>query len=98
MQVDVHVCLLDAMTDNFPVRRSDIGPQTKPSNPPISADAQGWGVCLASFGDYLRHLRPIYGFYVHKPKYTADTLNSEFPEIVLYLKQKILAQFRGSDR
>jgi hypothetical protein len=97
MQVDVHVCLLDAMTDNFPIRRSEIGAKTVPSKPPIGADAQGWGLCLAGFGEYLHQLRPVYAFYVHKPRYTEETIDEPFPAIVLYLKQKILAQFGGED-
>lgn len=97
LQVDVHICLLDAMTDHFPIRRTDIGPTTVPSKPPIGADAQGWGSCLASFGEYLRRLRQIYGFYVHKPRYTDDTLSKPFPDIVLYLKTKLVGQFEGKD-
>lgn len=97
MQVDVHVCLLDAMTDNFPIKRSDIGANTVPSKPPIGADTQGWGICLAGFGDYLRRYRDVYAFYVHKPRYTEETIDKRFPEIVLYLKQKIIAQYNGKD-
>ncbi len=97
MQVDVHVCLLDAMTDNFPITRSEIGADTVPSKPPIGADVQGWGICLASFGDDLRRYREAYAFYVHKPRYTEETIDKRFPEIVLYLKQKVIAQYGGKD-
>lgn len=93
MQVDVQVCLLDAMTDNFPITRAEIDHKTVPSNPPIGADTQGWGICLASFVDSLHRLRPVYAFYVHKPRYTEETINKPFSDIVAYLKQKILAQF-----
>jgi hypothetical protein len=98
MQVDVHVCLQDAMTDNFPIKRPEIGADTVPSKPPIGADAQGWGICLASFGEYLRQCREIYKFYVHKPRYTGETIDKTFPDIVLYLTQKILDQFNGKDK
>jgi hypothetical protein len=97
MQVDTHVCLLDAMTDNFPIKRSEIGAKTVPSKLPIGADAQGWGICLAGFREYLHQRRPIYAFYVHKPRYTEETIDEPFPAIVLYLKQKILAQFGGEE-
>lgn len=97
MQVDVHVCLLDAMTDKFPIERSEIGSKTVPSKPPIEADSGGWGPCLAAFGEYLKQLRPVYAFYVHKPRYTQETIDKPFPDIVLYLKQKVLAQFLGNE-
>jgi hypothetical protein len=95
MQVDVHVCLLDAMTDDLPIKRSDIDANTVPSKPPIGANAQGWSICLAHFGEYLHKLRQIYTFYVHKPCYTEETIDKRFPEIVLYLTQKILDQIPG---
>jgi hypothetical protein len=98
MQVDVHVCLLDAMTDNFPIKRSEISSNTVPSKPPIGADGQGWGICLASFGEYLRQYREIYKFYVHKPRYTDETIDKTFPDIVLYLTHKILDQYSGKDK
>jgi hypothetical protein len=95
MQVDVHVCLLDAMTDHFPIKRSDIEPGTVPSKPPIEADEGAWGICLASFGERLRELRSVYSFYVHKPKYTTETLESRFSDTVLFLKERIVAQLFG---
>jgi hypothetical protein len=98
LQVDVHVCLLDAMTNNFPIKRSEIGANTVPSKPPIGADAQGWGIGLASFGEYFRHCREIYKFYVHKPRYTEETIDKTFPDIVLHLTEKILDQFNGTDK
>lgn len=93
MQADSQRYLLNAMTDHFPIKRSEIGPRTVPSQPPIGADSQGWGICLASFGEYLRELRPVYIFYVHKPRYTVETIDQPFSDTVLYLKQKALAQF-----
>jgi hypothetical protein len=97
LRVDVHLCLLDAMTDAFPIRREDIEGKTVPSDAPIGADAQGWGVCLAKFSEYIRHLRPIYSFYVHKPKYTTDTLSLSVTETIGYLKARLLGQFDGSE-
>jgi hypothetical protein len=97
IQVDIHVCLLDAMTDNFPIKRSDIDANTVPSKPPIGAVPKGWGICLASFGDYIRRYREIYAFYVHKPLYTEETIDKKFPDIVLYLKKKIIAQYSGKE-
>jgi len=97
LQVDVHVCLLDAMTDTFPITRKEIGANTVPSKPPIGANARGWGIGLASFGEYLRQCREIYKFYVHKPRYTEETIDKKFPDIVEYLTQKILDQFQGKE-
>lgn len=97
LQVDVHSCLLDAMTDCFPIARASINATTVPSNPPIGADGQGWGICLASFAEYLASLRPFYAFYVHKPAYTIATLSQPFPAIVMYLKERVRAQFFGSE-
>lgn len=96
--VDVHSCLLDAMTDNFPIKRHEVAKDTVPSKRPIEADGQGWGICLASFAEYLRSLRPIYAYYVHKPVYTKETIDSKFSDIVLYLTEKTVAQFVGGEK
>jgi hypothetical protein len=95
LQVDIHVCLLDAMSE-LPIARSDIGADTVPSKT-ARLDVGAWGICLARFEGRLRQFRPIYLFYVHKPRYTQETFDKRFPEIVLYLKLRILAQFSGTE-
>jgi hypothetical protein len=98
VQVDVHVSLLDAMTDHFPIKRSDVDSDTVPSGRPLETDEGGWGVCLAGFGECLRRVRPVYAFYVHKPRYTTETIDRRFADTVLFLKGRILAQFLGEDK
>jgi hypothetical protein len=95
IRVDVHICLLDSMTDNFPIARPDILPTTVPSANPIGADSQGWGICLATYAGYLATLRPIYGFYVHQPAYTQDTLSKPVSEIITYLAKALVDQAKG---
>ena len=98
MQVDVHVCLLDAMTDHLAIKRSDIEPDTIPSKFPIVADEGAWGICLSSFGERLHELRPVYAFYVHKPRYTTETIDSRFSDTVLFLKERIEALLLGEQK
>lgn len=95
MRADVQSCLLDAMTDSFPVQREEIEADTIPSEKPIGADAQGWGICLATYAGAIRARRAIYAAYVHRPRYTQETLDKPFAEIVDYLQQELLAQVTG---
>lgn len=95
IRVDVHVCLVDAITDHFPITRPEVLPTTVPSADPIGADAQGWGICLATFASYIRTLRPIYGFYVHQPIYTQDTLSKPLSQIIAYLAKALVKQAKG---
>jgi hypothetical protein len=98
LQSDVIYCLLNAMTDCFRITLQEIKPSTVvPSKPPINADEQGWEICLADFGRHLCLHNVIYVFYVHKPRYTEETLNKKFSDIVFYLKKKIIAQHEGRD-
>ena len=97
LHVDIHVCLLDAITDSFPVKRSDVNAKWVPSKSKAGIDQQGWGICLAEFGSYLRQLRAVYAFYVHKPQYTVDTISLPFPAIVQYLAQHVVAQIKGKE-
>ena len=52
---------------------------------------------LARFEARLRQFRPLYLFYVHKPRYAQETFDKRFPDIVLYFKLRILAQFSGTE-
>ena len=95
VRVDVYVSLLDAMTDNFPIARSDITLATVPSEDPIGADSQGWGICLAGFAQYLAHNRPFYAFFDHRPAYTGETLDKPVSEIVDFLTAEVIEQSEG---
>ena len=95
IRADVYTCLLDAITDQFPVARPDIEHDTVPSKNPIGADGQGWGICLATFAAYLHSLRPAYIFYVHKPAYTQATLDEPVSKIVPYLAKAVITQAKG---
>ncbi len=97
LQSDVIYCLLNSMTDHFPITRPDIKPNTIPAKPPINAKEGAWEICLADFGSHLCRHNVIYVFYVHKPRYTEETINKKFFEIVLYLKKKLIAQHAGRD-
>lgn len=95
IRVDVYVSLLDAITDHFPIERSEIKDDTVPSDDPISADAQGWGICLATFALCLTRNRPVYAFYDHRPAYTAATLDKPVSEIVSFLTEAVIEQSEG---
>jgi hypothetical protein len=92
IRIDIHVCLLDAMADQFGISRSDIGSDTVPSEDPIAATAVGWGTCLARFERYLQELRPLYGAYDHQERYTEATLDLEFSAIKTYLYEALIEQ------
>lgn len=95
IRADVQACLLDAMTDCFPITRDKIQHDTKPTDRPIGADGQGWGICLQVYAAGIRARRPVYAAYTHRPIYTTETLSKEFSEIVNYLVGKLLAQLLG---
>jgi hypothetical protein len=95
IRTDVLVCLMDAITDRFPITRDEIELDLVPSGKEIGADEGGWGVCLQLYASYLRALRPVYGFYVHKPKYDKATLDLELHEIQIYLRNELVAQSGG---
>ena len=95
IRVDVYVSLLDAITDHFPIKRSEIKDDTVPSANPISADAQGWGVCLATLALYLARNRAIYAFYDHRPAYTSATLDKPVSETVSFLTAAVVEQSKG---
>jgi hypothetical protein len=98
MLADTNVCLTKAITDRFPIQSSELREDTVPSKL-AGADAGAWGMCLATFGKYIRQYRgEVYIFYKHKTNYTVETINKTFPGIVLYLTQKILDQFNGKDK
>ena len=95
MRVDVQLCLMDAMTDIFPITRSEIELDTVPSGRRIGADGQGWGMCLADYAERISGLRDVYASYVHRPRYTQETLDEPFSAIVDYLREKLVAQVAG---
>ena len=92
IRIDIHVCLLDAVADQFGIARTDIKPETVPSEDPIAALAVGWGMCLARFERYLQELRPLYAVFDHEERYTEATLNLPFAEIKDYLYEHLLEQ------
>jgi hypothetical protein len=95
IRADVQSCLLDAMTDSFPITRDQIQHDTKPSDRPIGADAQGWGICLQVYAGAIRSRRAAYGAYTHRPIYTTETRAKGFSDIVNYLVGKLVAQLLG---
>lgn len=95
IRVDVYVSLLDAITDHFPIKRSEVKDDTVPSANPIGADGQGWGICLATFALYLARNRAIYAFYDHRPAYTSATLDKPVSEIVSFLTAAVVEQSKG---
>jgi hypothetical protein len=92
IRIDIHVCLLDAIADQFGIARKDIKPDTVPSEDPIAALAVGWGMCLARFERYLHELRPLYAPFDHQERYTGATLDLSFSEIKEYLYQRLIEQ------
>lgn len=92
IRVDIHVCLLDAMSDQFGIARSDIKSDTVPSDEPIGALEVGWGMCLARFERYLQQLRPLYAAYDHQERYAAETLGEPFAAIKSFLYERLIEQ------
>jgi len=95
IRADVQTCLLDAMTDCFPISRDEIEADTVPSKKPIGADAQGWGICLVTYAGNIKARRAAYAAYTHRPRYTQETFDKPFPEIVDYFQKELLAQVTG---
>jgi hypothetical protein len=94
LRSDIMLCLKDVITDQLPVRRSDIQGSTKPGDL-AEMDIQGWGICLANFAAGLGRRRDIYEFYDHRERYTQDTFQIEFKDIYSYLEERIRGQFTG---
>src|SRR5258708_3192666 len=86
LRVDIQVSLLDAITDTFPITRAEVDEEWSPSGAKI--DSQGWGSCLAAFAQDFKHTREAYRFYNHRPRYTEETIDLAFLEIVRFLNEK----------
>lgn len=92
IRIDIHVCLLDSVADQFGIARKDIKADTIPSEDPIAALAVGWGMCLARFERYLQELRPLYAAFDHEERFTEATLDLPFAEIKVFLYERLLEQ------
>jgi len=94
-RVDVHVALLDAITDRTVWARDEILPDWAASEKDVAEVA--WALCLTTFERRLEELDPIYAFYVHRPIYTAETHTTAFTDTVTYLMAKIRGQLDGAE-
>jgi|GEM_PF-7051753 len=92
IRIDVHVCLLDAMADQFGISREKIGAETVPSEEPIAASPVGWGMCLTRFERYLHELRPLYAAFDHQERYAEETLDLPFSKTKVYLYERLIEQ------
>jgi len=92
IRIDVHVCLLDAIADQFRMPRKKIKAETVPSEDPIAASPVGWGMCLTRFERYLHELRPLYLVFDNEERFAEDTLDLPFSEIKVYLYERLIEQ------
>ena len=92
IRVDVHVCLLDAIADQFRMPRKKIKAETVPSEDPIAASPVGWCMCLTRFERYLHELRPLYLVFDNEERFAEDTLDLPFSEIKVYLYERLIEQ------
>lgn len=92
IRIDVHVCLLDAMADQFGLPREKIMAETIPSADPIAASPVGWGMCLTRYERYLHDLRALYRGFDNEERFANDTLEISFSEIKVYLYQRLIEQ------
>lgn len=92
---DVTTALLSAMVNTLPITREEIGPNTKPSKPPISADEGAWNRTLLTFEAKLHATDGRYRAYRHQRRYANDTLNLAVPAISDYLRGKVEAALAG---
>ncbi|MGK6325428.1 hypothetical protein ACMGDM_20355 [Sphingomonas sp. DT-51] len=92
IRIDVHVCLLDAMADQFGIPREKILAETVPSVDPIAASPVGWGMCLTRYERYLHDLRALYLGFDSEERYAEDTLELPFSKIKVYLYEKLIEQ------
>jgi hypothetical protein len=95
---DVMAALMDALTDTLPVRREELTPTTKVTDPPVEVSANDWRIILARFEVNLQRVRSSYGFFVIKEQYVNETFELPLSEVAAYLAGKLAGQYLGTER